>query len=72
MSKTDWGRVLKIIGNVENTTLYSEVNLYRDKLTENEKKNLLIVEKQHVAGFKYDKVISEIIDYIDDYIFFSD
>ena len=64
-------KMLKIIGNVEKTTLPSEISVYRNKLTEQEQKQLLIIEKQHVAGFKYDDAIDEIIEYIEDYIYIS-
>ena len=61
MAKTDWGRILNIISNVENNTLSSEIDYFRNKLSVNERKELLIVEKQHVAGFKYDVVLDDII-----------
>ena len=71
MGKSDLRRILNIIGNVEQKPLVAEVDSYRTNLTEAEKKEMLIVEKQHVAGFKYNKVIDEVIDYIEDYIFMS-
>lgn len=72
MGKSDLKRILGIIGNIENKVLASEISLYRNNLTESEAKALLIVEKQHVAGFKYNAVIDGVIDYIEDYVFMSD
>lgn len=67
-----WARVLGIMGQTENKVFDAEVESYRKRLNENEAKRLLIVEKQHVAGFPYDKVIDEIVEYIKRYVSISD
>lgn len=53
-------RIKEIIGKVEKDW---SINLSSPEL-----KECYIVEKQHVAGFKYDKVINEIVNYIENYI----
>ena len=68
----DLRRMLQIMGVVENRQLFSEVFEAHKEYTNDEKKRILVVEKLHIAAFKYGNVIDEIIEYIEDYIFMSD
>lgn len=68
----DLRRMMQIMGIVENRQLFSEINEAHKEYTNDERKKMLVVEKLHIAAFDYSKVIDEIIEYIEDYIFISD
>lgn len=67
----DLRRMMQIMGIVENRQLFSEINEAHKEYTKQELNEIYIVEKQHVAPFKYGNIIDEIIEYIEDYIFMS-
>ena len=61
-------KILNLVGRVEGKSLTKEIEEARKSYTKHELKEMIIVEKQHVAGFKYDNVIDLIVGYIDGYI----
>lgn len=60
--------ILNLVGRIEGKTLEAELNEVRKSYTPEELNEAMIVEKQHVAGFKYNDVIDEVIWYIRRYL----
>lgn len=60
--------MLNLIGRIEGKTLVSELEEVKKGFSKSELNEAMIVEKQHVAAFKYNKAIDNIVRYIRNYI----